>query len=311
MELEAARPELRIRGGGSPFKENNRVVCLELRTGKVVWEYIPDRLNIAILELYKDGLFVQRSTPRGDFGAPLYLDAKTGKPIKEFKHDPGRLLTKSPIWDDDAPVVLANGWRMVPSLAQDMKTLRFLDPKSATEMWRIEIADSVGDIRTWKDFVFCTLDMFKTKGVLYAYRAGGKRPAWTVDLNKIVKESEPRLTRMFFQVLDDTLYVQAHEHVFAINPENGKLLWHRNVETDLRLESSDLYGPGNDWSTMAKDGNILIISYQCRVVALDLKAKKYLWHLEPDAYPTTPYPIAHEGKLYLSSGPKRKLKRLP
>jgi Leucine-rich repeat (LRR) protein len=305
-EFEAACPQLLIEGGGSLIWDNNRVICMDLRSGKVLWEHRPDRISIALLELYKDGLFIQRSTPRVDNGGPLYLDAKTGKPVKEFKRDRGRLLANSAILDD-TPVVLANGWRLEPRFG-DRKTLQFVEPKSGTETWRIEIGDSISDLCAWNDFVFYALDMHNSKGVFYAYRAGGKKPAWTVDLNHIIKDKEAPLTRMFFRVIEDTVYVQAHQHIFALKPESGKLLWHRNLVTDLDLEYSDLHGPGNDWSSMTKDGNILVIAYEMRVIALDLKAKKYLWHLYPDSYAAEQYPIAYDGKLYLSSGPKRKLK---
>jgi outer membrane protein assembly factor BamB len=289
-------------------KKDNLVVCLDLRTGKVVWEYVPDKLGYAHFELYKEGLFVQRSTPRGDYGGPLYLDPGTGKPVNEFKRNRERLLTRSPIMDD-LPVVLENGWRMVPfSSEQDMKTLRFLDATSAMEIWNVQIGDSVqNNVSAWRNFVFYALNMYSSKGVLYAYQAGAKKPSWTLDLNDIVKSRKEPFTRIFFQVIEDTLYVQSHEHVFAVHPENGKLLWHRNLSTDLRMEPDGLYAHGCDWATMAKAGDILTISYQQRVVALDLKEKKYLWHLEPDTFPSTPYPIARDGKLYLSSGAKRKL----
>src|SRR5687768_9120713 len=78
-------------------KDDNRVVCLDARTGKTVWEHIPDKLNHAHFELYPAGLVVQRSTPRGDSGPPLFLDAQTGKPVGQFKRDPARLLTRSPV----------------------------------------------------------------------------------------------------------------------------------------------------------------------------------------------------------------------
>ena len=71
----------------------------------------------------------------------------------------------------------------------------------------------------------------------------------------------------------------------------------------------DFYGGGLNLAVFAKDGNVLIVLEQ-RVVAIDLKEGKYLWHLEPDTFPKCPFPIAHDGKVVLTSGAKRRLHRV-
>jgi outer membrane protein assembly factor BamB len=309
--------------GGASFapKEDNRIVCVDLYTGKLLWEYVPKKLSQAEFELYPGGLVADPQIGWSG-GTPLYLDAGTGKPIAEFKRDPSRLLAKSATFFNP-PIELNNGWRLADFLPLVDQTLTFRDKAGAKEVWKIETGRHPDVVRSWKDDVFYAQGYLSDDCILYAYRAGGTKPAWTADLNQVVKGRKEPLTRMIFQVIDDTLYVEADEHIFAFEPGTGKLLWHRDLAKDLHLEFvPDFYGGGLNLAVFAKSrdvrvmsdtravSEVLVVSFERRVVALDLTKGKYLWHMEPDTFPHTPFPVVSGDKLFLTVGAKRTLKQI-
>jgi len=107
------------------------------------------------------------------------------------------------------------------------------------------------------------------------------------------------------------LYLEANEHIFAFDPETGKLNWHKDLSKDLNLPfHGGFFGGGLNLAVFAKSGDILVISFERRVVGVDLKSMRCLWHLEPDTFPHCPFPAAHDGKVFLSSGENRRLFRM-
>jgi outer membrane protein assembly factor BamB len=156
--------------------------------------------------------------------------------------------------------------------------------------------------------VFYAFSYLSDEGILYAYQAGKEEPNWAVDLNHIVKGRDKPLTRMIFQVIEDTLYLEANEHIVAFAPATGQLLWHMDLAKELNLPFyGGFFGGGLNLAVFTKLGDTLVVSFEKRVVAMDLKRKRCLWHLEPNTFPHCPFPAAHNGRLFLSSGKNRKL----
>jgi len=303
---------------GKSFREkvDNEIVCLDLRTGRQFWNYKPGTLSDAHFELYPDGLIAYPHYGGSDRSKPIFLDVNTGHPIPPFARIANRLQAKSAVFWPHPPVVLENGWRLSGFKPGYAKTLTFRDGgrsdgAHATEIWKIEPRGYPHVVRSWKDLGFYAYDYLSDEGILYAYRAGAKTPTWTVDLNSIVKGRKWPLTSMKFQIIEDTIYLEADEHIFGFAPASGNLLWHRDLAADLSLHfEPDICGGAADAAVFAKDGNVLVVSFERRVVAIDLKQGKYLWHLEPDTFPETPFPIAHGGQVVLTSGAKRRLHRV-
>ena len=154
--------------------------------------------------------------------------------------------------------------------------------------------------------MFYAYSYLSKEGILYARKAGSDRSTWKLDLNEIVKGRKQPLTRMIFQVIDDVIYLAANEHIFAIDPATGKLHWHRNFATDLGVTyGGGLFGGGLNLAVFQKSGDILVGSFEKRVVALDLKEMKYLWHFEPDTFPHCPFLVVHDGRVFLTAGENR------
>jgi PQQ-like domain len=291
-----------------PEKVDNEILCVDLRTGRPLWEFKPQKLSDAHFELYTDGLIAFPHYLGSDRSQPIFLDIKTGHPVRSFAESPKRPLAKSAVFSPGPEVVLEDGWRLRDFKPGYEKSLTFRDAAHAAKIWKIETRGYPHVVRSWKNLVFFAYSYLSDEGILYAYRAGAKTPTWTVDLNAIVKGRKWPLTRMIFQIIEDTIYLEADEHIFTFDPTSGQLLWHRDLASDLGLQfEPDIYGGALNLAAFAKDGNVLVVSFERRVVAIDLKQGKYLWHLEPDTFPETSFPIAHDGRVVLTSGAKRRL----
>lgn len=162
-------------------------------------------------------------------------------------------------------------------------------------------------ITSWKNFIFFRFE-YSDGELLYAYEAGKQEPCWIFNPNKIVEEYNIGFGRITFQVIEDVIYSNVKEHIFGLNPKDGKLLWYRNLAKDLGLKfSPDFFGGGLELATFTKSKNILIISFERRIVAIDISNSQYLWHLEPDTFPHQSFPAIYNEKLFITSGDKRKL----
>jgi outer membrane protein assembly factor BamB len=292
-------------------KLDNEIICIDLRTGRTLWECKSQKVGDAHFELYEEGLVAYPHYDGSDRSQPIFLDIKTGHPIQPFEQSRKDRQAKSAVFYPGPEVVLESGWRLSDFKPGYEKSLTFRDSANPAKIWKVETQNAWPVIRSWKNFVFIGPDYLCHDGILNAYQGGATKPTWAVDLNAIVKGRKPPLNRMIFQLIKDTIYLEADEHIFALDPSSGRLLWHRDLATDLGLEfAGDFYGGGLNLAVFAKEGNVLVVSFERRVVAIDLREGKYLWHLEPDTFPECPFPIAYGGKVVLTSGAKRRLHQI-
>jgi outer membrane protein assembly factor BamB len=288
-------------------KTDNEIAALDLKTGMLLWAYKPDKLGNAHFEVHQQGLVVYPHYAGNKKTDPLFLDLNKGTPITPFRTDLTPLAKSATFWPG-LEIKLTNGWVLQGFSAGNTMSLTFVDPQTKTTVWSIETGGYPHQVACWNDYVFYSFSYLSDEGVLYAYRAGRETPSWTLDLNQIVTDREVPLTRMIFQIMGDVLYLEANEHIFGIDPETGKLRWHRDLAKDLNVPfERGFYGGGLNLAVFAKSGNTLVVSFEKRVVALDLTSMRCLWHLEPDTFPGCPFPAVHDGMVFLSSGKNRQL----
>lgn len=292
--------------------QDNGIVALDLMTGQVLWRHTASKLGTARLEVYKEGLVVYPDPNREQKPERVFtLNLTTGEKIANLQTNGKTPLTESATFRVPPDRSLDNGW---VASGINSATIQFIDPTSGSTkvVWEIDTGDYVHAIKFWKDMVFCAHSYMSDDGFLFAYKAGGDTPLWKVDLNSIVKGREHPLTRLVFQVIDHVLYVQAKEHIFSFDPLTGALNWHRNVARELGLRlRGDLFGGALNVAVFAKEKDVLVISFELRVLALDLKTNKYLWQFNLGTFPNTSYPVIYHGRVFLTMGLPRRGKELP
>ncbi|HYE19264.1 MAG TPA: hypothetical protein VEA69_12515, partial [Tepidisphaeraceae bacterium] len=92
---------------------------------------------------------------------------------------------------------------------------------------------------------------------------------------------------------------------FALDETTGRVLFHVDLAAAVGLPFSPGFWKGGvNLASLAADGDVLIVSFEERVLALDTRQRKVLWHLRPDTFPNNPFPVAHDGVLYMTVGDK-------
>ena len=304
-------------------KTDNEIVALELRSGKLLWSHKPPTLSFAHFEIYPQGLIAYPNYSGDDRSNPIFLNPQTGEQVPPFERPRNHLLAKSAtFWPPHTPdMVLENGWALTGFLPRNSKSIRFAEPTDGHPekiVWEIETGVTPYNVRAWNNMVFYTLGN-TTGSRLFTYRAGETKPVWAIDLHQTVEKYVRSV--IFFQVIDGVIYLAANEHIFAFDAQRGTLQWHRDLAAELGLRGlkfpgeelvpkSDFFGGGLTLGVFAKDQGVLIVSFERRVVALDLKTNEYLWHLDPDTFPGCLFPVIHDSKVFLTSGANRKLTKI-
>jgi len=303
-------------------KLDNKICALELRTGKVLWTYKPEKLNAAHYEIYEQGLVAYtcavHSVPKVE-SEIIFLNPENGTLLQPFKKDESARLAHSLIKKEGAyskrqlKIVLDNGWVLKDSPKYTRK-LEFGDPKTKEIVRTIYTNDRIytPSVTPWKNYIFYPQNLLDNDSLLIAQNVGtGQGYGWTVDLNQIVKDRPYPLRYMLLEVIGDIIYVAAGEHLFAFEPLSGKLLWHRNLERDFKLSFYSEPSSGLALlSAFSNSGDILIFEIRGRVVALDLTTMQYLWYLEPDTSHVSSHPMVHNGKVFLTCGKTQQLFKL-
>jgi outer membrane protein assembly factor BamB len=289
-------------------REDIEIIALDAKTGALLWTHDGGKLANAHYELYTDALVAYPHYDPTDKTAPIELDPKTGAVAK--KHTGKLVKTSGSQWVKE-PIVLSNGWRLDNFSQGNTHDLELVEPTMKVPAWTIKPAEYPEYVRAYKDLVFVGYGYLTDQAMLFAYRAGATKPTWSIDFNKLLnkptkKKDLARLGRVAYQIIDDTIYLQTGEHVFAIDPQTGKVHWRLDAAATLGIKyEPDLYGGALDVAVFSRDADVLVVAFEKRVLALRASTGTLLWSFEPDTFPHTAFPLVHGGRVYLTSGPKR------
>jgi outer membrane protein assembly factor BamB len=290
-------------------RDDLEIVALDLATGAVKWVHKGAPLGHAHFELYPRLLAVYPHYDLQDRSRPMLLDPATGAAASDTR-DPKRLIAASSAQWIRGPVTLARGWTAKFD-AGNTRTIEWKDPGTGKIVWTIDPGVYAERVLAYKDLALVGWGYLTDEAILAAYRPGAKQPAWRIDFNVLLgkpkaKKALDRLGRVQPQVIGDVLYLQTGQHVFAIAPATGKILWRLDAANEIGVPyEPDLYGGALDMSVFARDQDTLVVMFEKRVFALDARTGRVRWHVAPDTFPHAAFPLAHGGVVYLSSGPRR------
>lgn len=297
-------------------RTDQEIVALDLQTGALKWTHKSTPIGEAHFELYSNLLAVYPNSDQADKSHPLLLDPKTGQVVPDTRH--AKKLLKAAAWPwAKGPIVLSNGWRHDDFEAHYMTRLDFVDPKTSKVVWTLNSEHYLAYARSYKDLLLVVYDPPGREAVILAYRVGTQRPAWSIDFNKLLhkpaqKQHLQRLYQVAPQLIDDVLYLQTREHLFKIDPLTGKIGWHRNAAAALDLDyEPDMYGGALDIAVFARDGDVLVASFERCILALRASTGAVLWSMVPNTFPHLAFPLAADGTVYIPSGPDRSAASAP
>jgi outer membrane protein assembly factor BamB len=279
------------------------IVALDDATGALRWAHTGTALGNAHFELYPKLLVAYPHYDQHDHSSPIFLDPATGKTTPDSRAQTSVLVARSWSQWPDAPVVLANGWELTGFRQGDTKDLTF--EHEGAVMWTVHPLEYPEHVLAFKNLALYAYGYLTNQAMIFAQEAGAAKPAWKIDFNAVLKPPT-RASRVAMQLLDGTLFAQVDAHVFAIAPATGKIAWSTDVAAAAGLHyTPDLFGGASDCAVFARDKNVLVVSYENRVLALSATSGKLLWSLPPDTFPHTAFPLARDGIVYLIAGPKR------
>lgn len=319
--LLAAAPSARA---SFTARDDLRFVAIDVRKGRVLWTFVPEKMGDGHCEVYETCVVLIPSHPQRLRGQRFLLDRGTGARLKEALRLRPQPLARSSVFLPAPPIAMRNGLQLKGFSQGNTKELKFYKKGSRNPSVTIALARWPHNVCAFQNLVMFDYGGSAKEAIVYAYDVEApQKPKWTLDLNKHITGSlkpafhglnrhiEGRKTRMFKQVLDGELYVNADEHLFCIEPANGRILWQRNLAKDLGLRFvPDFFGGGLNIAPMAKEGDVVIVAFENRIVAYDQKARKYLWWAMPDTFPHTPFPALHGGVLYVNAGKGLKIQAL-
>lgn len=303
-------------------KTDNRIVALDARTGELIWEHVPDTLSDAHFEMHAGGLVAFPHYDGTDRTTPLYFDPATGAALEPFAIEEGAHLDRSMVFWPLPPVKFDNGWSLEgfdPGNTKDMNFYAEVDGERRLR-WSLRHRDWQHWVASSGNMLFYSKSYLSDNGRICAHRVGEDLPSWVVDLDKIVPGQKTKLHRPIYDVIDGELIVVAQHHVFAFEPESGRLLWRFDLAEELGVE-----GKTSDWDTgvnpeffggalslgvVAREGDLLVVSYELKTLVLDLEEQEVLWHMTPATFPHCPFPLIHGGRVFTTAGSARELVRL-
>lgn len=282
------------------------IVALDVRTGAVRWAHRGGPMSNAHYELYPNLLVAYPHYDPDDRSNPIFLDPATGKPAKDTRA-PAALRARSVAQWRKGPVTLSNGWRLDAFSAGNTRNLELTAPGSPKIVWRVAPLEYPEIVLGHKDLLLHAYGYLTNQAVIVAHRAKATAPAWSLDFNKLLATTKPdRLGRVSMQIAGDLLFAQTGPHVFAIQPETGTVVWHLDAAKASGLAyEPDLYGGALDLAVFSRDAGVLVVAFEKRILALDDARGRLLWHLQPDTFPHSAFPLAKDGLVYITSGPKR------
>lgn len=273
-----------------------------LKTGALIWANDAVEVGNTRLILHDDGLEVI-DWPDHPEETRVGLNPQDGTTRGDLPS--GAILERSSaLWPPRA--TLERGWTLTGFDPGNSLTLEFHDA-SGNRVWTLDPGDYVHSVAAIGDLVFTARSYLSDEGVLRAWQAGEDKSTWSFDLNSSEGLPERHLRTMtLWAASESMLLVQSETHLFALEPSKGKLLWHVDVLSTLGAEQSDLY---QDWGSptthIALSDGVAVISYDRKVLALDLTTQKLLWTLNPDTDPHRAVPLIYDGVVYITTGALR------
>lgn len=203
---------------------------------------------------------------------------------------------------------MAGGWATFRRASST--SLKFFSPVAGRRepVWTIVTSTYPHEVVTWKNYVIWARGYLSDDGIIRGYATGAAKPTWTVDLNDLVASRMEPLKRTKLAVHGDTLFAQSAEQIFGINPRDGSLQFRYDLARDLGLNfRPDFWRGGVPDADIVVAGELLLVAYECRVIAMDRNARRYLWQLVPDTFPSKPRPVIGDGAVYMVAGPGDRL----
>lgn len=274
-----------------------QVACLDLKTGKKLWQRAPGTLSLPTLRVAGGVLVVEDGqpepgepalSPRAQGTRRYFLDLASGRPVRMH---PSLRGAPAPVQAEAlAPLGGLTDARGRTFVFDEGNTRALVAraPDGRTESV-LELEDYLAGLNLVGNlavFNFGTADV-------YAYDVAERRLAWEFDVSR-------KLRNLSDEVYTGTsadaqgVYVSVDQTLFALTPESGKLLW------TTALPRQGLRSYDSPWTKVARVGDRLLVLVYEALFQIDPASGRILWSFPAGDF-AEPWPLLYGDRLYVAT----------
>lgn len=279
-----------------------QIACLDLETGRKLWETAPGpldqpRLSMAGGKLLAEDRYggpqssMDPMIPPESLGQRYLLDPRDGRLLRRVSvHDqiePARppLAPLHNLTDSRGRV-----FEFDPGNTHDLQTAT--QDKNGfhlrLESW-IHDLNVIGNLAI---FNFAS-ESGQGGGEVYAYDLQRRALAWEFDASRALPGLPDRIYTAI--AADDTqVYVSVDQTLFALDIATGKQSW----MTKLPRQAIRRYDSA--WTTIGRDQDKLFVLVYEDLFVLDARSGRLIWSFDAGPF-AKPWPLVHEGKVYVGT----------
>lgn len=276
---------------------DHHVVCLDLKTGKRLWQSAPGPLLPPVLQVADDVLVVEDGQSLSGEPAPVRTPRPRG--AHRYLLDPGtgRLVRTRPGTRSAAPTAAAlkplgaltdSRGRTFVFDAGNTHALIARSPDGETETI-LQLEGYLTELSLVGHLAIFSFGV----GDVYAYDLQERRLAWEFDASRAL----PNLSdRVYTGAAADAqgVYVSVDQTLFALAPDSGRLLW------TTALPRQALRRFDSAFTKMARVGDRLMVLVYETLFQIDPASGRIVWSFSAGEF-AEPWPILYRDRLYVAS----------
>jgi outer membrane protein assembly factor BamB len=288
---------------------NERVVCLDANTGKLIWEHIydcPYRIGYPSGPRTTPVVAAERVYSLGAMGDLLCLDVKDGKVIWERHFLKDFELVDPPTWGYAAHPLL-DGQRLICLVGGTNSAVVAFDKDTGKEIWRALTAVEIG----YAPPVLQTVAGKKQLIIWHPDALAGVEPEsgkvlWTRKYPVGEKPQRPEVTIATPRIENDRIFVSSFYHGALLlqvtnNPFGASVVWNRHSTSESDIND----GLHTTMCTpIFKGGHIYGLCGKGELRCLDAKTGDRIWESEgavggkPGLFATA-FLVQHEDRVFI------------
>jgi outer membrane protein assembly factor BamB len=279
-----------------------QIACLDLETGRKLWETTPGPLYLPRLSMVDGKLFAEDRSggshslmdpmiPPESLGQHYLLDPRDGRLLQ-------RVSAKDPIKPQQTPLAPmqsltdSRGRKFAydPGNTHDLQTV-----EEGRGRFRLKLESFIHDLNVIGNLALFNFasENGQGGGEAYAYDLQRRALVWEFDASRALPGLPDRIYTAI--AADDTqVYVSVNQTLFALDIATGKQSWMASLprQTIRRYDSA--------WTTVGRHEDKIFVQVYEDLFLLDARSGRLIWSFDAGPF-AQPWPLVHEGKVYVGT----------
>jgi outer membrane protein assembly factor BamB len=279
-----------------------QIACLDLETGRKLWETAPGPLYVPRLSMAGGKLVAQdRDQGSQSIMDPMIPPESLGE---RYLLDPGdgrlvrRVSVRDPLEPERAPLAPLQSrtdsrgrvFEFNPGGTHDLQTV-----EQGRGRFHLKLEGWIHDLNVIGNLALFNFasESGQGGGEAYAYDLERRALAWEFDASRAL----PGLPDRIYTAIaadDKQVYISVDQTILALDIATGKQLWMTKLprQTIRRYDSA--------WTTVGRhEDKISVVVYE-DLFLLDARSGRLIWSFDAGPF-AKPWPLVHDGKVYVGT----------